>query len=102
MTVICHTRLMTKNDNESTRRDTFRRIKAVRAEALDTHKSHGNSPPNIRDLIQNLIDDGVSQAKALTVARHPYRRRHAGQSPKAHAQRRLHARLQRRFGVGAI
>jgi DNA invertase Pin-like site-specific DNA recombinase len=53
---------MTKNETESTRRDTLRRIKEVRAEALKHTRIARELAAERRDLIQGLIDDGVSQA----------------------------------------
>jgi DNA invertase Pin-like site-specific DNA recombinase len=46
-----------------TRAETFRRIKGVRAEALDHVRAARRLAGERRDLMRSLIDDGVSQAE---------------------------------------
>ena len=58
----CHVGRKTKIDD--THRETFRRLNAVRSEALQPAREARRSAAQRRELIQGLINDGVSQAES--------------------------------------
>jgi DNA invertase Pin-like site-specific DNA recombinase len=54
---------MTPHENTATHPETFRRIKEVRAEAIEHTRLARQFAAERRELMRTLLDDGVSQAE---------------------------------------